>query len=293
MFQGSMVALVTPMHADGTIDKAAWQRLVDFQLQQGTTAIIVAGSTGECCTLTLAEQHELIKITVKQLAGKIPVIAGTGTYCTASTIERTKAAMELGVDACLLTTPYYNRPTQEGLFLHYQAIAKAVPIPLILYNVPARTSCDLLPETVVRLAAFSNIIGIKEATGNLDRFAELYDMLQNKMDIYSGNDPNCCDLMLQGGKGVISITTNIAPAQMYAMAQAALQGNEQLARSLDAKLQSLHNVQGLEVNPIPIKWMMQRLGLIEAGMRLPLTPLSSQYEEAVLAAMHQAGLQVK
>jgi len=292
MFHGSMVALVTPMMDDGSIDKAAWRHLVDFHLENKTNALIVSGTTGESPTLTDEEKNNLFRLTVDQVKGRIPVIAGTGTNCTAKTIAATKAAMDVGVDACLLTVPYYNCPTQEGIFLHFQAIAKVAPLPLILYNQAKRTGCDMLPETVARLAKFSNIVGVKEGLGELSRLKDLLNLVQGEIDIYSGEDATACDLMLQGAKGVISITANIAPTHMHAMCQAAISGDVAGEKQLDKKLQLLHKVVGVEVNPIPVKWILQQLGLIKSGIRLPLTPLAKRHEETVLSAIREFGLVV-
>jgi len=290
MFHGSTVALVTPMLPDGSIDKAAWHRLIEFHLERKTPALLVAGSTGEAPTLTDEEKNTLFRLTVDQVHGRVPVIAGTGTNCTAKSIAATQAAMEMGVDACLLNVPYYNRPMQEGIYLHFQAIAKAVPLPLVLYNHPVRCGRDMLPETVARLAKIPNIVGVKEGLGDLSRVKELLNLTQGDIDIYSGEDATACDVILNGGKGVFSISANIAPDTLQAMAQAALKGDVELAKSLDKKLQPLHQAANAEVNPIPVKWMLHKMGMINSGIRLPLTPLATEHEAAVLSAMKNFGL---
>lgn len=284
MFHGSMVALVTPMNASGDVDIEALRRLVEFHIENETDAIVVVGTTGESATLKDHEKILVIKTVVEQVAGRIPVIAGTGSNATWKTIEDTKQAMELGVDACLIVTPYYNKPTQEGLYQHYSSIAKAVPIPQILYNVPGRTGCDLLPETVSRLATTSNIVGIKEATGNLARLAELSNCCGDKIDFYSGDDATAMEFILQGGKGVISVTANSAPRLMHQMSLAARRGDRQAASKINEKLKALHQDLFVEANPIPVKWLLAQQGLIAEGIRLPLTPLSPSKQPLVRAA---------
>lgn len=291
MFKGSMVALVTPMDEEGDVDYDRLINLVDFHLRQGTDGIVVVGTTGEAATLNYDEHKHLVQYTVREVAGRVPVIAGTGATSTSTAIKLTQAAMEVGADACLLMTPGYIRPTQEGLFQHYKAISEAVAIPLIIYNVPARTACDILPETVARLADFPNIIGIKEATGQLERARKILSLCGDKLDIYSGVDSLAREMMLAGGKGVISVTANVAPRLMHEMSQAALAGDQVLAESIDAKLAGLHDKLFVESNPIPVKWAMMKMGLISSGIRLPLTPLSEQCYADVLAAMKQAGIE--
>ena len=290
MFHGSMVALVTPMHPDGALDRTALRRLIDFQIENGTTAIVSVGTTGESPTLDMEEHCEVIRLSVEYTRGRIPVIAGTGANSTAEAIELTRCAQAAGADACLLVTPYYNKPTQEGLFLHYRAIAQAVAIPQILYNVPGRTACDLLPATVARLAEVPNIVGIKEATGTLDRAREIFAACGPDFEVYSGDDATALDLLLLGGKGVISVTTNVAPRAMQDMCAAALNGDAQTARAINERLMGLHRNLFVEANPIPVKWALQQMGLIESGIRLPLTPLSPQYHETVRQAMRGAGV---
>ena len=290
MFHGSMVALVTPMQADGALDREALDRLVEFHVENGTDAIVAVGTTGESATLDDEEHCSLIRQVVETAANRIPVIAGTGSNSTREAIELTRCAMEAGADACLLVTPYYNKPTQEGLYLHYKAIAEAVPIPQILYNVPGRTVCDMLPETVARLAQISNIIGIKEATGNLERGKEIMDRCGDKLDVYSGDDATALELILLGAKGDISVTANVAPRAMHEMCAAALRGDRAEAERINASLLALHKNLFLEANPIPVKWALQEMGLIQAGIRLPLTPLSDKFHDDVRQAMRQANL---
>jgi 4-hydroxy-tetrahydrodipicolinate synthase len=290
MFHGSMVALVTPMQVDGSLDYQALERLVEFHIENGTDAIVSVGTTGESPTLNEADHCEVIRKTVDYAAGRVPVIAGTGSNSTREAIDLTLAAMEVGADACLLVSPYYNKPTQEGLFQHFKAIAEAVAIPQILYNVPGRTACDMLPGTVARLANISNIVGIKEATGDLQRAQELLESCGDDLDLYSGDDATAREFMLMGGKGVISVTANVAPKAMHEMCAAAIAGDREQAESLDAPLAGLHEVLFLEANPIPVKWALTEMGLIGPGIRLPLTVLSEQHHEAVRQAMRQAGV---
>ncbi len=290
MFHGSMVALVTPMHLDGALDTAALRRLVDFHVDNGTTAIIAVGTTGESPTLDLLEHCETIRRTVEYARGRVPVIAGTGSNSTTEAIELSQCALKAGAQACLLVTPYYNKPTQEGLYRHHKAIAEAVAIPQILYNVPGRTVCDMLPATVARLAQIPNIIGIKEATGNLDRAREILKLCPEGFELYSGDDATALEFMLLGGQGVISVTTNVAPRAMQDMCAAALKGDEPGARAINDKLMGLHQKLFVEANPIPVKWVLEQMRLIEGGIRLPLTPLSASYHETLRQAMQAAGL---
>ncbi len=290
MFQGSMVALVTPMHEDGSLDFEALERLVEFHIDNGTDAIVSVGTTGESPTLNEKEHCEVVRKTVDLVRGRVPVIAGTGSNSTREAIDLSRAAMSAGADACLLVTPYYNKPTQEGLYLHYKAISDAVAIPHILYNVPSRTACDLLPETVARLATIPNIVGIKEATGDLERVHEIIQACGEAIDVYGGDDATARELILMGGKGVISVTSNVAPRAMHEMCAAALAGEREKAESLDAPLAGLHEQLFLEANPIPVKWALAEMGLMGLGIRLPLTPLSGQYHDSVRQAMRQAGV---
>jgi len=289
MFRGSMVALVTPMHTDGSVDFDSLSKLLEFHIESGTSAIISMGTTGESATLDEKEHCEVIHRTVEMVDNRIPVIAGTGANSTTEAINLTKCAMQAGADACLLVTPYYNKPTQEGLYLHHKMIAESVPIPQILYNVPGRTAVDMLPETVVRLAKISNIIGIKEATGDLSRLTQIRDLCGDNFDIYSGDDETGTEFMLQGGNGVISVTNNIVPKAMAEMCAAALAGDRAKAEELNQPLTGLHNDLFVEANPIPVKWALTEMGKIPAGIRLPLTPLSEQYHETLRAAMRKAG----
>ena len=290
MFEGSIVALVTPMHEDGSLDVAALRQLVEFHIKAGTSAIVSVGTTGESPTLDQDEHLEVIRFTLEAAAGRIPVIAGTGANSTSEAIALTEAAAELRAQACLLVTPYYNKPTQEGLYRHHKAIAEAVDIPQILYNVPGRTACDMQPDTVARLACIPNIIGIKEATGNLERARSIMQQCGADFAVYSGDDPTAIDLILNGAKGDISVTANVAPRQMQDACTAALRGDADEARRLDNKLAALHKALFVESNPIPVKWALSRMGLIPGGIRLPLTPLSAQYHQVVMDALTQTGV---
>ena len=289
MFHGSMVALVTPMRADGAVDNEALERLVDFHVENGTDAIVAVGTTGESATLDEKEHCDVIRRVVDHAAGRTPVIAGTGANSTREAIDLTRCAQHAGADACLLVTPYYNKPTQEGLYLHFCAVAEAVAIPQILYNVPGRTAVDMLPETVFRLADISNIVGIKEATGDLSRGQEILDACGNKLDLYSGDDATAMDLILAGAKGDISVTANVAPKAMHEMCAAALKGDRAEAERINKGLLGLHQNLFLEANPIPVKWALQEMGLIPEGIRLPLTPLAESCHAPLREAMQQAG----
>lgn len=289
MFRGSMVAVVTPMKEDGALDFEALARLVEFHIENGTDAIISVGTTGESATVDFEEHIRLVRRVVELVRNRIPVIAGTGANSTTEALHLTQRAMEAGADACLLVTPYYNKPTQEGLYQHYQLIANSVAIPQILYNVPGRTACDLKPETVERLADIPNIVGIKEAS-TLERIQDLVRRLGDRMDVYSGDDGIAAEAMLGGAKGVISVTANVAPRLMREMAAAALAGDRVQTEAINARLAGLHQALFLESNPIPVKWAVHQLGLIPPGIRLPLTPLSEACQPAVRAAMQQAGV---
>jgi len=290
MFRGSMVAIVTPMRADGALDFEALARLVEFHIDNGTDAIIAVGTTGESATLDYEEHIAVIRKVVGQVKGRIPVIAGTGANSTREALHLTQHAMEAGADGCLLVTPYYNKPTQEGLYQHYKLIADSVAIPQILYNVPGRTACDMKPETVERLADIPNIVGIKEASGSIERIRELVRRLGDRMDVYSGEDGIAAEAILNGAKGTISVTANVAPRTMHEMCAAALAGDRSLTETIDSRLAELHKALFLESNPIPVKWAVHQLGLIPPGIRLPLTPLSEAFQPAVRAAMQQAGV---
>jgi 4-hydroxy-tetrahydrodipicolinate synthase len=290
MFHGSMVALVTPMQADGAIDNEALDRLIEFHVDNGTDAIVAVGTTGESATLDEHEHCAVIRRVVDKAAGRVPVIAGTGANSTREAIDLTRCAMEAGADACLLVTPYYNKPTQEGLYQHFRTIAEAVPTPQILYNVPGRTAVDMLPATVARLAEISNIIGIKEATGDLTRGQEILDLCGDKLDLYSGDDATAMELILAGAKGDISVTANVAPRAMHEMCAAALRGDRAEAERINNQLMPLHQNLFLEANPIPVKWALQQMGLIRGGIRLPLTPLAESCHAPLREAMQQAGV---
>ena len=290
MIQGSVVALVTPMLQDGSLDFAALEKLLDWHLEQGTNAVVSMGTTGESATLDEEEHCAVIHHTVKYIAGRIPVIAGTGANSTTEAVSLTRCAAEAGADACLLVTPYYNKPTQEGLYLHYKAVAEAVDIPQILYNVPGRTACDLLPETVARLAPLDNIVGLKEATGDLTRVQQIRQLTGPDFALYSGDDATGCEFMLLGGNGVISVTNNLVPASMAAMCRAALAGDRKEAEAIDAGLQDLHRNLFLESSPIPVKWALAEMGMIQPGIRLPLTWLSKTYQQPLRETLSAAGL---
>jgi 4-hydroxy-tetrahydrodipicolinate synthase len=290
MITGSIVALVTPMHSDGSVDWDALERLLDMHLAAGTGAIGAVGTTGESATLSVPEHCEVIERCVSYLAGRMPIVAGTGANATWEAIELTRSAAQAGADACLLVTPYYNKPTQEGLYQHFKAVAEAVDIPQILYNVPGRTAVDMQNETVARLAPMNNIVGIKDATGDLERGYDLINRCGDDLAVYSGDDPTAMELMLAGGRGNISVTANIAPALMAQMCHSALAGDRAAAEADNARLSPLNEALFLEANPIPIKWALQHRKLIGAGIRLPLTPLAQPCQARVLAAMEAAGV---
>jgi 4-hydroxy-tetrahydrodipicolinate synthase len=290
MFRGSIVALVTPMHADGRIDEEGLRRLVDFHVEAGTSAIVAVGTTGESATLDEQEHCAVIRRVVELAAGRIPVIGGTGANSTTEAITLTRCAREAGADAALLVTPYYNKPTQEGLYLHHKAVAEAVDIPQILYNVPGRTACDMLPETVARLSKLPHVVGIKEATGDLGRLEQLRALCGEGFAFFSGDDATACEFMLLGGHGVISVTANVAPGMMREMAAAALAGDRERALAMNGRLDGLHHKLFAQSNPIPVKWAVAEMGLCERGIRLPLTWLTEDLQPLVRAAMEQAGI---
>jgi 4-hydroxy-tetrahydrodipicolinate synthase len=290
MFSGSIVALVTPMRPDGAVDYATLERLVDLHVAEGTDALVIAGTTGESATLTRTEHIEVIRVAAARAAGRVPVIAGTGSNSTAQTIDLSRAVATSAIDGYLLVTPYYNKPTQEGLYQHYSAVGDAVDKPVILYNVPGRTGVDLGNETVGRLATHPAIVGIKDATGDLARVPDLRARCGNDFLLLSGDDATAREFMLAGGDGVISVTANVTPGLMAEMCDAALEGNAVLAGEIDARLAALHRDLFIESNPIPVKWALARLELIPAGLRLPLTPLSAGAQPVVEAAMRAAGL---
>ena len=290
MVSGSVVALVTPMHPSGDIDWESLRRLIDWHVSEGTSGIVSVGTTGESSTLDVDEHCEVVRRTVEWAAGRIPVIACTGANSTREAIELSEAAERDGADACLLVTPYYNKPTQEGLYRHFRAIAETVDIPQILYNVPSRTACDLLPETVYRLAGVPGIVGLKEATGNLDRARELIAKVPPGFALYSGDDGTAAEFMIAGGQGTISVTANVAPRKFAALCGAAISGDAAIARALDAELAELHKALFLESNPIPAKWALAELGMIEDGIRLPLTPLSATHQPRLRKVLADLGL---
>lgn len=290
MFQGSMVALVTPMHADGGIDYDSLRALVDLHVDQGTDAIVAVGTTGESATLDHAEHCEVIRRTVEFAAGRIPIIAGTGANSTREAIELTRCARDAGADACLLVTPYYNKPPQEGLYQHFKAVAEAVPIPQILYNVPGRTACDLLPDTVERLSHIDHIVGIKEATGSMERAEAILERCGDRLELYSGDDATARECIARGARGDISVTANVAPAAMHAMCKAALAGDRDEAARLDAGLAGLHRCLFVEANPIPVKWALYAMGLIPPGIRLPLVPLAQAHRDGLREALRAAAI---
>ena len=286
--KGCLVAIVTPMFDDGSLDLDALRALIDWHIAEGTDGIVIVGTTGESPTVDIDEHCLLIKTTVEHVAGRIKVVAGTGANSTSEAIALTAKAKALGVDACLLVTPYYNKPSQEGLYQHFAAIAAAVNIPQILYNVPGRTSCDMSNDTVLRLTAIKNIVGIKDATGSVERGTDLILRAPKEFAIYSGDDATGMALMLLGGQGVISVTANVAPKLMSQMCVAAMAGNVKTACDINAKLFALHQKLFIEANPIPVKWVMQQMGKTQAGIRLPMVNLSAQYHDVLRAAMRQA-----
>jgi 4-hydroxy-tetrahydrodipicolinate synthase len=292
MFKGSIPALVTPMHPDGAVDYAAWDRLLDFHVAEGTDGVVVGGTTGESPTLEPQEVAELVRRAKARVAGRLAVIAGSGTNSTAKSIALSRQLAAAGADGLLTVVPYYNRPTQEGLFRHFSAIADSVNVPVILYNVPGRTACDLLPETVVRLSAHPRIAGIKEATGDLSRAEAILGHATKDFLLLSGDDPTAAELMKRGACGVISVTANVVPRAMRDMCAAAMAGRHAEAATLNEKLMPLHLAMFVEPNPIPVKWAVARLGLMGRGIRLPLTPLSEQLEDEVLTAMEAVGVGV-
>ena len=289
--QGSIVAIVTPMFEDGSVDWKGLEKLVEWHIEQGTNSIVAVGTTGEASTLSMAEHTQVIKEVIRVANKRIPIIAGTGANSTHEAIELTKEAKELGADAALLVTPYYNKPTQEGLYQHYKAIAAAADMPMILYNVPGRTGVDLDNETVIRLADIPQIIGIKDATGDVPRGQALLEGLKGKdMTVYSGDDATAYQLIALGALGNISVTANVAPKEMSEVCAAAIAGDAERAEQLNDKVANLHNILFCESNPIPVKWALHDMGLIGAGIRLPLTPLAEQYRAPLHAALADAGV---
>ena len=284
MFQGSIVALVTPMNSDGSVDVRNFRNLLDFHVDNKTDGIVILGTTGECPTIDFDEHTFLVKEAVSHISGKIPVIAGTGANSTKEAIYLTQSAKEVGADACLLVTPYYNKPNQKGLFEHYKAINDAVDIPQILYNVPSRTGCDLKNETVISLSQLPNIIGIKDATGELERINYLKNKVEENFVFISGDDISFLEYMKRGGQGVISVTANVTPALMHTICSHILKKDIEKAENINEKLQSLHKAMFIDSNPIPVKWLLNHLGLIKQGIRLPLVELDKKYHSVLIEA---------
>ncbi|MGI9285857.1 MAG: 4-hydroxy-tetrahydrodipicolinate synthase [Pseudomonadales bacterium] len=291
MLAGSIVALVTPMSESGALDWPALDALVDWHVEQGTDAIVAVGTTGESATLDVDEHMQVIERIIARADKRVPVIAGTGANSTREAIMQTKTAAALGADACLLVTPYYNKPTQGGMYQHFKKIADSVAVPQLLYNVPGRTSCDMLNATVSRLADIDNIVGIKDATGDLQRGRDLVERCADRIAIYSGDDATAIELMLAGGRGNISVTANIVPAQMNALCAAALGGDTKRAREINATIGDLHRALFLESNPIPVKWALQQMGKIGPGLRLPLTPLAAEFHTELAATLQSVGVE--
>ena len=292
MITGSIVAIVTPMQEDGSLDLPRFRSLIDFHIQEGTDGIVVVGTTGESPTVNVEEHCELIRVAVEHSAGRIPVIAGTGANSTSEAIELTEFSRKAGAVAGLSVVPYYNRPTQEGMYRHFRTIAEASPLPMILYNVPGRTVADLSNDTALRLAEVPNIIGIKDATGNIDRACDLVARAPKDFALYTGDDMTAMAFIMLGGHGTISVTANVAPRLMHELCVAAAKGDGLLAREINAKLVGLHRHLFCEANPIPVKWAVQQMGLIGGHIRLPLTPLSESCQPRVREAMRQAGIAV-
>ena len=290
MLKGSLVAIVTPMFADGSLDLDALRALIDWHIAQGTDGIVIVGTTGESPTVNVEEHCTLMRVAVEHVNGRIPVIAGTGANSTSEAIELTQHAKDIGADTCLLVTPYYNKPTQQGLYQHFKAVAEAVNIPQILYNVPGRTGCDLHNDTVCELTKIANIVGIKDATSGIQRGTDLLLRVPKDFAVYSGDDATSLSLLLLGGHGVISVTANVAPKLMHEMCDAALKGDLLSAKKANQALFALHQHLFIEPNPIPVKWVLREMGRIQQGMRLPLTPLAEQYHQTLRVAMRQAGI---
>lgn len=290
MIKGSLVAIVTPMQEDGSLDLDTYRALIDWQIESGTAAIVAVGTTGESPTVNVEEHNELVRVAVEQARGRVPVIAGTGANSTREAIELTQHARDVGAQATLQVVPYYNKPTQEGMYQHFKAVAEEAGLPVILYNVPSRTVADISTETVLRLAQLPGVVGLKDATSDMYRGADLLARLPADFAVYSGNDDSALALMALGSHGVISVTANIAPKPMAEMCQAALAGDFESARAINRRLLPLHGKLYMEANPIPLKWAMARMGRIKDGIRLPLTPLSAPHHETVMAALKAAGV---
>lgn len=291
MFHGTLVAVVTPMLEDGTVDYDTFEQLLHWHLQEGTDGIVVLGTTGESPTIEMKEREKLINIAVSVLKGKTVCIVGTGANATSHTITLSRQAMELGADGILLVTPYYNKPTQQGLFEHFREVAKRVAMPQVLYNVPSRTACDLLPETVARLSQISNIVALKEATGKVERVKEIL-ALDCQLDLLTGSDDNVVEFVRAGGKGVISVMANVVPKQFRKMCRLAIDGDYDGASKLSGQMGDLCEQLFAESNPIPVKWLLAQMNKIRTGMRLPLTQLSEQYHASLRAAAERAGIQL-
>ncbi len=290
MIQGSVVAIVTPMHADGSIDMPGLRKLIDWHIAEGTDGIVIVGTTGESPTVSVEEHCELIKVAVEHAAKRIPIIAGTGGNSTTEAIELTQYAKSVGADASLLVVPYYNRPTQEGMYRHFRKIAESVDLPAILYNVPGRTVADMSNDTILRLAQVPGIIGVKDATGNIGRGSDLIRLAPESFAVYSGDDPTAMALMFCGGKGNISVTANVAPKAMHELCVAAMSGRVKEAVAINNRMLPLHNKLFVEPNPVPVKWALAQMGMMPDGIRLPLAPLASEYHEVVKAALREAGV---
>jgi 4-hydroxy-tetrahydrodipicolinate synthase len=292
VLKGSLVALVTPFDQDNRVDFAALKRLIDFHVAQGSNGLVIAGTTGESATLRRDEHIELVERSVELVAGRLPVIAGTGSNSTAQTIDLSVAVGDSGIDACLVVVPYYNKPVQEGLYRHFKAIADAVEKPLVLYNVPGRTVADMLPETVARLAEHENIIGIKEATGDMERLRAIQELVSDDFRLFSGDDFTVLPFIEQGGHGVITVSGNVVPAKMSELCRLASSGEHDLAQAIDEELQPLNAALFVESNPIPVKWALAQMGLIPGGIRLPLTEFAAEYHEQMYAALDRAGVEL-
>jgi 4-hydroxy-tetrahydrodipicolinate synthase len=292
MITGSLVAIVTPMHEDGRLDMARFRELIDWHVAEGTDGIVVVGTTGESPTVDFDEHKELIRVAVDHAKGRIPIIAGTGGNSTAEAVELTESAKKAGATACLSVVPYYNKPTQEGLYQHFRKVAESVGLPMILYNVPGRTVADLQNDTVLRLAQVPGIIGIKDATANIERGTDLIKRAPRNFALYSGDDATALALILLGGHGTISVTANVAPRLMHEMCAAALVGDVKKAREINLRLLGLHQKLFVEANPIPVKWALAQMGRIEPGLRLPMTPLAERCHDAVRAALAEAGINI-
>ncbi len=290
MYRGSLIALVTPMREDNSLDFETLEKLIDWHVEQGSDGIVIVGTTGESATLDEEDHCHMLRAAVDMLDGRLPLIAGTGANATDEAVRLTRCAKDAGADACLLVTPYYNKPTQDGLYQHFRHVAEAVDIPQILYNVPGRTACDMLPETIARLADARNIIGVKEATGDVGRIVHIRKLCGDDFAIYTGDDATARAAMLLGADGVITVTGNVAPRAMHEMCVAAIAGDARRAAELDAPLTDLHEALFIEANPIPVKWALAEMGRISTGIRLPMTWLSESARTEVRAAMRMAGL---